>query len=328
MAKKKPTVRRKIRFYAVESVNPEEGFEPVDLALINGIPSSTKPSCKRYLLHEKGEHRIIGRHFGHGSAECEAYFRLTKTRLKGVPYTEEAGSDGLEVLPLKPNQGIAESCHVVWCSERIIAFEYNHFGPRAHHLERYVHRALPDRPRFLLIPLIRRDLQDQIESMEEISLVRMRYYASQKEAKKKSEPSLDAAINTTRTAFGAHTAEVIFRSRPRAKGGWIDRGIIGQMLSALGLKEGTSEIINKAEVHGKVHGVKKEINAFNLYFHSPQDIELISDKHRQVHSMKAFATIWASYVAQQEELESAAGLLLEERSQKRQAQDKDRNNDD
>lgn len=213
---RRPQVTRKILFYRLRKVTPA------------GSSQADTSELFQHLLDRAGAERVVVQSWGEGTClaawlDREApphALRLGLIRQSGLP--PKANTSGtLSDLGLNSDEGLAEISHIMLFSGGIVGAEFNFYGPRAYSLTAVV---TPDDASisYELEPILRSNVQAQLDRLTDIRLFQLRTHASYATTLARASPDLQAAVEAMSRAGNAELVEVVARS------GKFSRASIGQ----------------------------------------------------------------------------------------------------
>lgn len=208
------TLQRKIYFYRIDAGVDEAGkaikFDPQPvLARISELPFE-ESRTGRYLKDDDGNALVAFpdiKHFGHA-------LRFGQVRRVGLPQLERAGT----VLDLKiaDDEGLLETVHIKFFDNNLVASEFNFYAPRMSRLEAYLQEKMPPGSTPLqFIPLLRQDIADQLNNLEDIRLFRMKIRPSYAEAVRQADRSLGEAFIANAEVLDGTCAEIELSLTPQ-----------------------------------------------------------------------------------------------------------------
>ena len=250
------TIERKIHFYRVDAgVHPNGQPITYDsrLALqkINRLPF-TDDQNGRYLTDDDGN--AIGvwpEDVGERTA-----LRFCQVRRNGLPQVEQAGV--VNELIIADDAGLLEPVHVVFFDDNIVGADFNFYGPRLSRLGYYLRTKAGVNGQLLqFLPLLRHDVADQLNRLDEIALFDLRVKASYAKSVSQKDESLDAAIKANLRVLADDTEDVQLILRA---GRGHRRGALRRLVDAIkGLinSENFRENTERFQVRGRMNDTGK-----------------------------------------------------------------------
>ena len=282
------TVTRKIHFFrAITELNAAGQhvpfvYEPI-LERLNGIPF-TLPG--RYMLDDAG--------YVFGSPQPGKSSRIIfgKSRRRGLPWQEEDGD--FKALAIPATAGIAELTHVVFFADNLVGAEYNHFGPRAASLARYLRKQCPaECPEVTFAPLLALDALTQLDALETIKLATIRvtrpYIARVAEASE----SLSAAFQQAATIGDAQDFELTLRPQKFSRGHLSDT--VRDVLRRFVTLNANEQVISGLKVEGELGSDDIVIDLLADKLVMAKQVLQVDDRSRAVNSDSAFEAIEEAY---------------------------------
>jgi hypothetical protein len=204
-----PTLERKIHFYRIDAGKDAGGypvlFDPLPaLAKIDTLPFS----------NEKGRY-LVGID---GSALCawvdhqreRPAMRFGQIRRAGLPQIEELGE--LSDLHLAENAGLVEPVHVVFFPDNIAGVDFNFYGPRVKRLGHYLRLKAGDpTPLAHFEPLLRLDVLNQLEQLQDVRLFDLKIRPSFVEVVERADQDLGSAFQAARNLGHTEQIEILLR---------------------------------------------------------------------------------------------------------------------
>ncbi|MCI4357197.1 MAG: hypothetical protein L3K18_08710 [Thermoplasmata archaeon] len=244
-----PELYRNIYFYHVHA-ELDDGGDASAVALAPllrkaaAIPFDGTPS--RYLVSGDGDATALWLKDGHGTSVAG---RLTKTRRSGLPGAERGGQE--RDIPLDDGEGLLEPCHFELFDGQFLAYEYNHYGPRASVLPFYIERKLPeDVSRIFIHPILRPNVAGRLREIGEVKLLRLAVARDRIEETRRLSPSLHTAFEAAANTTTAEVVELTLRGEKHSRAKWsLPFGVrkIAAYLRVPEAMEGTQEFVIEAD---------------------------------------------------------------------------------
>jgi hypothetical protein len=139
---------------------------------------------------------------------------LGTIRRSGLPRVEASGN--LKALQIASGAGLAEQTHAVFFpSDRIVACEFNFYGPRMTRFSKYLLEKAKTLcpPGLGFEPLIRGDISEQLALMEDVRLLDLKVRASYTEQIAKYDENLAAALDGLAVFGDANEVEIVLRPK-------------------------------------------------------------------------------------------------------------------
>jgi hypothetical protein len=244
-------------------------------------------------------------------ATNRARLRLATSRRSSLPLRELAGR--LSAVPLAPAAGLVEVVHIEFFPDNIVGADFNFYGPRVHRLGDYLAvKAEGIAPPVSFLPLLRRDVAQQLGRFQDIRLFQLKIHASYATTVRQLNTSLGGAFQAARRAGGVDEdveVEIVIRPREYARDSALDGGLLN---TARRLAERTDLPDNAARF--LVGGLDRET-------HKVEKIDLLRDqlirkkqivrqgpRTRALLASSAYAAIGEAHHELRNELTAAAAL--------------------
>ncbi len=302
-ASRRPTVERKILFYRA-NVGMQPSGRPIPYR-----HSSVLEHVRELPFTANGRYLDIG----DGQAVCcwptsrrsSDRLRFGHIRRSGLPQVDRGGKLG--ALSIPANAGLAEQVHVRFFRHNIVGCDFNFYGPRLSRLAQYFsERADGIGPTVEFEPLLRQDVIEQLNRLEDVRLFAFKVRSSFIDRIAQAERSLGDALQAAATLSGAHEVELVLRARPRT-----DRSLLQRVL------EGARRVARIPELRVEasrflVRGLDPEseevelIDVLRDHFISSKRIVLQGERSRALDTNSAFEAIAEAHRELRPQLEAAA----------------------
>ncbi|MBI5352241.1 MAG: hypothetical protein HZB50_06345 [Chloroflexi bacterium] len=321
--KKQPKIRvdRKIYFYRAVSALDKGGkpaFNPP--GVFNAVRSL--PWKERYKDEDGGKQTCcwLGEKI---SLPCSVKFGLI--RRTDLPQRESGGR--LWPLKMARGSGLAEKIHVVFFENNIIGADYNFYGPsmakfaeylllKGKQLEKAGNASIKKRsknrieiPKGLRFePLLRGDVVDQLDKMQEIRLFRLRIRKSFAANLSDASRSLAAAFKAASRAGRADNVEIILRTPSHSKD-WLGKNILDAAKKIIRIPG-----LQHEALHFSVKGLRDdsakttELDLLSDKLISTQSICLMNSRTKILESRSAFSAIKNAHKKLKKALENAPSV--------------------
>jgi hypothetical protein len=205
--------------------------------------------------------------------------------------------------------GLVEETHFVFFKKNIVGVAFNFYGPRISRLSRYFEiKASTVGPLVHFEPLLRSDIQKQLDSLQDVRLFQLRIRPSWASTLANANEDLAATFEAASRVGSPEEVEVILRPRkysrmPLAKG-LLDT--IRRIAAIPRLREEASAFI--------VRGMKEDtrhvetIDILSDQFVSTREIVLLGAKSRAVKKTSAYQAIETAHAALGPQLRLAASV--------------------
>lgn len=301
----KPTLERNVFFYRIDAGDDPHG-RPVafDVAKalqhVNSLPFT---DVGRYHLAEDGNAICCWVDV----ATQAGQLRLGTVRRSGFPQVDRSGT--LSDLNIPISAGLVEQVHVVFFPDGIVGSEFNFYGPRLSRLSAYlVEKAAGVVPQVVFEPLIRKDVTEQLDRLQDVRLFQLRVRKSYAERIARIDHSLGAAFRAAAEVSDADEIEITLSPKRFTRSG-IGQKMIGIAKSLIGL----------SDVHHEVQ--KFHIKGFDPQSGQTELVDVLSDKlivrkqiisqgqrSRALDSASAYLAIQAAYNEVRDELTTLRGV--------------------
>jgi hypothetical protein len=230
------------------------------------------------------------------------HVRLANIRRENLP-PEERGGD-LTALVLKPGGGLAEQTHIVIFENQIVGYEFNFYGPRPSALSFYLHRQQKDLRNFVISPLIRKDVHDEIMALSDVTLVRLKLRASHIGILAQADESLADSFKAAQRAVGGTTdADIELILRGKKKGRGLDFSVFKKLVGIPSIREE----LETFKVKGYTDGATRFLDVLSEQY-AVDRLILRDVSSKAVNSESAYQAIRDAYSELENELIVAAEL--------------------
>lgn len=321
-ARRAPVLKRRIYFFALDVGSNEDGphifpFRPV-FRHVSTLPWQAGDFSTGSRYRREPDGREIGCWVeDHRSVPC--CVKLATLRRRDRPPTERGGHLGRLQLPSA--SGLAEVTHMVVFDGNVLGAEFNFYGPRAtalaHYLNEKASRQLPGT--LEVLPLLRRDAEARLASLDHLELVRMKLRAGYSLAISQSDASLGRALRALQEASGDDAYELEIALRSKRKSRLPDR--LKTTLKNLLRMEETYQQMDKLVAKGP--SLKRGAERSRM-----TELDLLADKlsvqkelaresadTKSAEDGAAWSAIQEAYDELQREIEEAAALRLAEQEE-------------
>ena len=292
-------VKRNIYFYRAH-VGTDGSGEPLPFDLtpaLRNINSLPFLPTGRYL--DDGDSRLccwVDR------ADPEQRFRLGQIRRSDLPLVENQGN--LQDLAIPQDSGLAEAIHVVLFQDNIVGSDFNFYGPRLSRLSHYLSaKASPWCPDVTFEPLLRQDVEDQLDRLQDIRLFHLKIRASYATIVAEADSDLGAAFGAAARAGSAQQLEIVLRPEKYSRDSLSRRMLdtVRRLIRRPDLRTEASKF--------QIKGVRSDTNAVEIV-----DVlrdQLITSKAIMRQSERGRAlNKWAAYGAIEEAFDELKGDLI------------------
>lgn len=304
-APQRPTLERNIFFYRTDAGTDAHGRPrrfnvAAALAHLDALPFTDEG---RYLAGEDGNALCCWV----DDPGATGRVRLGTVRRSGFPQVDRAGT--LSDLNIPASAGLVEQVHIIFFPNGIVGSEFNFYGPRVSRLAAYLTEKAPGVvPQVAFEPLIRRDVTDQLDRLQKVSLFQLKVRRSYADALAQVDESLGAAFRAAAEISDATEIEITLAPRRYSRDG------IGQRM--IDVAKG---IIGLRNVHEEAH--KFHVKGFDPVSQQTELVDVLSDKlivrkqiirqgerSRALDSTSAYAAIEAAFAEVRDELATLRGV--------------------
>lgn len=241
-------VKRKIHFFSADFMVGLNGQKVDEFKVFEHIKSlgfldRNAPGESRYMYYK--DKRIV-------MMECDTKDgkitgKISNVRMSSLPAVECKGSS--RELPIGDDEGIEEPSHFVYFPDtKILAMEYNHYGPRSGMLGAYI--GAKGNPLVTSVKfnfLLNREALNKLNSLKEIKLIDLKIKCDRAQLTEQLEPSLHSAIKAASQIDSMKNYELILRP---VKGEGSGKKIVQSIADFL-LDEDHRDVFSKVKIHGK-----------------------------------------------------------------------------
>lgn len=297
-----PRIERKVYFYRWRTTG-QPPFDPQEAARLIAELEFTVDG--RYQELEDDELLCVW------PARRSQYVRLQLgvVRKTGLPHIEQSGA--VSPLNIRPNQGLVEQTHVVFFPNRIVGAEFNFYGPRVARFTEYLRQKFQnDLPRVNFEPLLRRDVQEQIQHFRDIRVLQLRVHREYLDLLSGAEASLPEALRRTEAYLGAATVELVLRPQKFSRGGLAQFQRAVDLVRTLVRNPRTREGVEVFKVRAEDDrtGKPEWFDLLKDHLIATRRVARQDDQHRAVNSASMYREIQRAYEQLRESLETAAGI--------------------
>lgn len=306
----KPTIERKIHFYRVDA-GTNAGGRPIDydprpaLQAVERLPF-TDDGHGRYLDDDDGNAICVWPEIG---AERTA-LRFCQVRRNGLPQVEENGV--VNDLTIAENAGLLEPVHVVFFGENIVGADFNFYGPRLSRLGYYMRaKSGGNGPLLQFMPLLNRDIADQLNRLNDIALFDLRIKAAYVETVRQADESLGEAFAANARILDGDAEDIQLVLRPeRGQRQGAFRRLLQPIRSLVGVRD-FRENTERFQVRGRMNDTGKidTIDLLRDQLIATKQILRVGERSRAVQAESAYQAIEMAYNELRESLRVAAGLM-------------------
>jgi hypothetical protein len=302
MASRDRTVERKIYFYRIDVGIADDGA-PVPFraeAALQQIDSLDFTTEGRYLELRGGDALCswVDR------TQQPQRLRLATIRRTGLPHLEEAGE--LSPLEISERTGLYEPIHIVFFPGNIVATEFNFYGPRPSRLGAYLIAKAGAPATMTVDPLLRGDIADQLNRLQDIRVFDLKVRASYAETLAQLNEDIGRAFDAVARAGAAQEVQVILRPQPYSRNSLSQRllGFVRRLASDATVRENASRFHIRGFDEGT--GRVEEIDVLRDQLIAKRRMVRLSDRTRAIDSTSAYGAIEEAYEELRPDLEAAA----------------------
>ncbi len=236
--------------------------------------------------------------------------KFCQVRRNGLPQVERGGV--VDDLKIAADAGLLEPIHVVFFGENIVGADFNFYGPRISRLGYYLRtKSRMNGPPLHFLPLLRQDVTQQLNRLDEISLFDLRIKASYADAIKQADASLGDAFAANARILDGDAEDIQLVLRPARE---MRRGAWQRLRHAVGNLVGSSDLRENAErfqIRGRLSDTGKAdtIDLLHDQLIATKQILRVDERIRAVQADSAYQAIESAYGELRDALRSAAGLV-------------------
>ena len=234
--------------------------------------------------------------------------RFCRIRRVGLPQLERLGE--IRDLDIDSDTGLMEPTHVVFFDKNVLGIEYNHFGPRASRLGTYLSRRVPERfPLVGIYPLLRHDISEQLESLNEIRLLEFRIHPAYISRVRQADESLADAFDANLDAFDeTDSIQLILRASKDGRRSALNRFLepIKQILGQHDLSENVHQF--KVRGYRSDTGQVETIDLLSSLIVAAKQVTPLNPRSRALKASSVFNAIRGAYSQLAKEIEIAVAI--------------------
>ena len=241
-----------------------------------------------------------------GPKQC---FRLVQIRRSDFPLVENQGK--LTDLAIPQDSGLAEAIHIVSFPDNIFGADYNFYGPRMTQLSQYLSKKVDKWcPGVIFEPLLRQDVADQLDRLQEIKLFNLKIRASYAAVVAEADRDLGAAFETFARVGGAQELEIVLRPEKYSRKPLAHNllNIARRLARMTGLRTEASRF--------QIRGVRKDNGSVELVdvlrdqLITKKSILRQSRRGRALEKNSAYEAIEEAFYDLQDDLKAASGIVV------------------
>ena len=244
-------------------------------------------------------------------ATQRARVRLATSRRSSLPQRELAGQ--LSAVPLAPAAGLVEVIHIEFFPDDIVGADFNFYGPRVQRFGDYLAvKAQGIAPPVTFLPLVRRDVAQQLGRFQDIRLFQLKIHASYATTVRGVNASLGGAFQAARRAGGVNDdveLEIVIRPKEYSR----DSALGGGLLTTARRLAARVDLLDNA-ARFLVGGLDRETNKVEKIdllrdqLISKKQIVKQGPRTRALLASSAYAAIGEAHFELRDELTAAAAL--------------------
>jgi len=300
------TVDRRINFYRAYVGQEDNGkpipFEPIPiLKMIDTLPFSAD-GTGRYLDDADTNGLCILSASGYESHPCTCFGAIRRIAL---PQVESKGR--LTELEINDRDGLAEAIHVVFFPNNIIGAEYNHHGPRLSRLSQYLHeKGGPDTPVIRFDSLVRRDVAEQLNRLEDVRLFDLRILPAYIDVVRQADSSLAAAFDAARQLGNPKSLEIVIRL-PNSGQGAFGRRLLDAARQIIGSTDSASAM-ERFQITGRREDTRRSetIDLLQNQIVAHKRVIRATPRGRALQSESVYEAIVSAYTENHEDIQQAS----------------------
>jgi hypothetical protein len=207
------------------------------------------------------------------------------------------GFGQMRALPIKKDEGLTETVHVMFFPDHIVATDFNFYGPRSTRLKDYLHKKVPKQIRgteFELASLFRNEPAKQLARLESVRILNLKVKRSYLAEIKNFDVGLYTALDTVAKLGEADVIEIRMQSSRKKE------SALGKTIAKIVGKLTKNEVLagfEKAQIGGFDSEIQKNATLDLLADRvvSKKDMVLIDERTRAVDPISAFVAIREAY---------------------------------
>lgn len=293
------TVQRTVNFYRIMTYPTAEGEVPTVQpgAICLTVGKLTFDEGDRYYPIENDQLLAAWDE----SRASQSRLRFGRIRRSALPQVEVLGETRL--LDMEENEGILETIHVVFFPNGIIGAEFNFFGPRVSRLGQYVVNKCPELPPFTIERLVNREVLDQLDRFQDITLVRLRIPTSAEDQVREADASVAGMLRAAKQMGNSKTMEVVLRAeRGESLGDRLYAGV-RRIANSLAARDVT-EVLKVKGMDTRTNHTE-EIDLLKQYVVSRRQVVRQHNRSRIVDSTNMYEQINLAYKDSEDDIKRA-----------------------
>lgn len=299
-ASRVPTLERKIHFFRA-NVGLTGAGRPLSLNLQSLLPRTGRLRFNSAgVYQDAADGNVTGVWIDR--RQVTARIRIATIRRTALPMVEENGQ--LSALPLGQRAGLYEAAHVCFFPNNIVGMEFNFYGPRATRIPGFLVPAT-GHPPFTLEPLLRQDVADQLDRLQDIRVMSLRIRPSYAATVAQADRDLGAAFAAVANVGNPQTIQVILKPEPNGRQNLGQRALsaVKQLARRPDLRENVEEF--------QVRGPDSDDRMLPVDLLSDELVVVkrilrVDRRTRALQDGEAYAAIEEAYSEIQDELTAAA----------------------
>lgn len=302
------TLERNIHFFRADAGLNAAG-RPVALDVEPGLDLVSKAACQdgeRY--QPQGDDNVLSSWVD--STANRSRFRLATVRRAGLPLVEATGT--LSSLQLAADQGLYEAIHAIFFPNNVVGVEFNFYGPRPSRIPWYLNRVTKGQcPTFTLNPLLRQDVVDQLNRLEQVRVLDLAIRPSYADTVAEADQDLGSAFRAAERAGGSQMVQLTLRPEPHART-WLRPRIL-DAIRQLAPRDDLRQNAQRFTVRG-LNGERQsieEIDVLRDQLIARRQVVRLDDRSRAVRDDAAYGAIEDAYAELRTDLERAAAAAAE-----------------
>jgi hypothetical protein len=297
------TTERTIHFYRIHAGSGSSGEAPFPTAAV--LKHVENLDYTERFLPAQADNQP-GLYCWVDKAGPSGHLKFANVRREGFPQVEQAGA--LSDLEIPDGSGLVEVVHVGFFSGNVIGAAFNFYGPRPSRLAPYLQRMAPGIcPPCRVTPLLRGDVADRLDRMDDIKVLDLRVYAPYIATIRRASSTLANALDQLHSVGQAQEVELVLRPKRYSRTERLAHGVL-TIVRRLVRQPELREAVSKLTVRGTVDGVLEEIDVLADALLLKERIALEHKGTRALNDDSAYGAIREAHRKLRAELAAASSV--------------------